>query len=179
MLNNVWMLLQSNERLLVFQANTYKGLVHGLLDLIWAIRVDLLEQLVQCCISFKLLSLLFLLNITHQLVPVAGIVGGWWVLVWNENRITEKSRNWERGIVRLTLFLRRRYVLLDTDSEREKSASSLEGCFRLPASPTGCLLSSSFLSQPEGGRAKNRQWAIVKSSHLDLLPRHVKWSGYQ
>lgn len=44
-------------------------------------------------------------------------------------------------------------MLLDTDSQRRKSASSSEGCLRLPASPTGWLLSSSFLSLPEGGKA--------------------------
>lgn len=92
--------------------------------------------------------------------------------------ITEKRRNWERGIVRPTGFLKRKCVLLDTDSEREKSASSWEGWRRLPASPTGWLRSSSFLSPPEGGSAKTDNELLSKSSHLDSLPRHVKWTGY-
>lgn len=62
-------------------SSTYKRLIHCPLDFIWAIRVDLLEQLVEGSVPLQLLCLFLLLYFTYHLVPVACVVGGWWVLV--------------------------------------------------------------------------------------------------
>jgi len=55
--------------------DTHKGLVHGLLDLVRAVAVDLLEELVERRVSLQLLGFLLLADGHHQLVPFAGDVG--------------------------------------------------------------------------------------------------------
>lgn len=55
--------------------DTYKRLVHGSLDLVRAIAVDLLEELVERRVSLQLLVLLLLADVHHHLVPLAGVVG--------------------------------------------------------------------------------------------------------
>lgn len=62
--------------------NTHKGFVHGSFDLVWTVRVDLLEELVECRVSLHLLIFLLLVYLHHQLVPLAGVVGRCGVLVW-------------------------------------------------------------------------------------------------
>lgn len=54
---------------------THKGLVHCSLDLVGAVGVDLLEELVERRVSLELLLLLLLADVDHHLVPVAGVVG--------------------------------------------------------------------------------------------------------
>lgn len=54
---------------------THERLVHGSLDLIRAVAVDLLEDLVERSISLQLLVLLLLAKVHHQLVPLASVVG--------------------------------------------------------------------------------------------------------
>lgn len=58
---------------------TYERLHHGFLDLIRAIRVDLLEKFVEGGISLQLLVLLLLLHLLLQLVPVLRMQAGCWV----------------------------------------------------------------------------------------------------
>ena len=60
---------------------TYKRLFHGFSDFIVAIRVDLLEELVERCVSLKLLIFLLFLDIGNKLVPVASVMGRGGVLV--------------------------------------------------------------------------------------------------
>lgn len=55
--------------------DTYKGLVHGSLDLVRAVAVDLLEELVERRVSLQLIGFLLLAEVHHHLVPVAGRVG--------------------------------------------------------------------------------------------------------
>ena len=57
-------------------SSTHKGLVHGALDFIRAVRVDLLEELVERSVSLQLLVLLLLFDVSHQLVPVACVGAG-------------------------------------------------------------------------------------------------------
>lgn len=64
---------------------THKRFVHGSLDLVRAVAVDLLEDLVECSISLQLLVLLLLADVHHQLVPLASVMGRRWVLICLEN----------------------------------------------------------------------------------------------
>lgn len=77
---------------------THKRLVHGPLDLVGSVAVDLLEDLVERRVSLQLLVLLLLADVHHQLVPLAGVVGRRGVLICWENDGRLRKRGVELGL---------------------------------------------------------------------------------
>lgn len=67
-------------------SDTHKRLVHGSPDFVGAVAVDLLEELVEGCVSLQLLIFLLLADVHHHLVPLAGVVGRCGVLIWRRRR---------------------------------------------------------------------------------------------
>lgn len=59
---------------------TYKGFHHCLFNLIAAVSVNLLEELIKCSIALQFLIFLFLGNVLGQFVPVRGVMAGRGVL---------------------------------------------------------------------------------------------------
>ena len=62
--------------------HTYKRFIHCFSNFLIAIPIDLLKEFVQSCVSFRFLVLFFVLDLGHNLVPVACVVRGAWVLVY-------------------------------------------------------------------------------------------------
>ena len=67
-------LLNLNNYFTQRQTATHKRLVHGAARLVAAVAVDLLEERVERGVTLGLLVLLLLLDVGHQLVPVARVV---------------------------------------------------------------------------------------------------------
>ena len=79
--NDLFMALRTSSDMNDLSA-TYEWLVHGLADLVWPVGVDLLEELVECGLSLRFLLLLFLRDLSHQLVPVVSMHSWGRVLRW-------------------------------------------------------------------------------------------------
>lgn len=77
---------------------THKRLVHGPLDLVGSVAVDLLEDFVERRVSLQLLVFLLLADVHHQLVPLAGVVGRRGVLICWENDGRLRKRGVELGL---------------------------------------------------------------------------------